>query len=188
MEITKIEDIKIVNTTKDDLDTIFWLFEQAMEMQGKNDYKVWDGIDKIALQKDIDEKVQYKIVNGDDILCIFSIQFNDPFIWRDRDRDDAIYLHRIVVNPNFRGQKQFQKVLDWAKQFARQNDLKFVRMDTWAENLKIIEYYKSYGFEFIENYKTRDTIELPIQNRNLNVALLEMELDDDRDLCSFQAI
>ena len=55
MEINNTEDIKIANTTKGDLDTIFWLFEQAMELQGKNGYKVWEGIDKIALQKDIDE-------------------------------------------------------------------------------------------------------------------------------------
>jgi hypothetical protein len=49
-------------------------------------------------------------------------------------------------------------------------------MDTWADNYKIIEYYKSFGFVFIENYKTPDTPELPIQNRNLNVALLELAL------------
>jgi ribosomal protein S18 acetylase RimI-like enzyme len=177
MDDNREEDIQIINTTKDDLNTISWLFEQAMELQGKNGYKVWEGIDKIALQKDIDERLQYKIVKGEDILCIFSVQHNDPFIWRDRDQDGAIYLHRIVVNPHFKGQKQFQKVLNWAEQFARQNNVRFVRMDTWADNLKIIDYYKSFGFEFIENYRTPNASELPIQNRNLTVALLEMKID-----------
>lgn len=93
------------------------------------------------------------------------------------DQNDAIDLHRIVVNPNFKGQRQFEKVLNWACQFARQNNLKFVRMDTWADNLKIIEYYKSFRFEFVENYKTTNAAELPIQNRNLNVTLLEMEVN-----------
>jgi ribosomal protein S18 acetylase RimI-like enzyme len=171
-------DHKIQQTTKEDLTKILWLFEQAMDLQGKNGYKVWEGIDKIALEKDIDVGLQYKIVRNNDILCIFSIQHNDPFIWRDRDRNDAIYLHRIVVNPNFKGQKQFQKVLNWSKQFAQRNNLKFIRMDTWAENQKIIEYYKSYGFQFVENYKTGNTEELPIQNRNLNVALLEIRLSN----------
>jgi ribosomal protein S18 acetylase RimI-like enzyme len=174
--MTKTDNFKIVNTTKEDLDKILWLFEQAMDLQGKNGYKVWSGIDKIALEKDIENGLQYKIVKDNDILCIFSIQHNDPFIWRDRDRDDAVYLHRIVVNPNFKGQRQFEKVLDWAKYFAREKNLKFVRMDTWADNEKIIDYYKSFGFEFIEYYRTTDASELPIQNRNLNVALLEMVL------------
>ena len=179
MQLNNSDDFKILNTTKDDLDTILWLFEQAINLQGKNGYKVWEGIDTIALVKDIDEKLQYKIVKGNNILCIFSIQYNDPFIWRDRDQNDAIYLHRIVVNSDFKGQKQFQKVLNWAKQFARQKSLRFVIMDTWADNEKIIDYYKSFGFEFIENYRTTDAPELPFQNRNLNVALLEMCLDDD---------
>ena len=46
-------------------------------------------------------------------------------------------------------------------------------MDTWADNLKIIDYYKSYGFRVIEDYKTSDSKELPEQHRNLNVTLLE---------------
>lgn len=176
MQTQNANDIQIVKTTKDDLNTILWLFEQAIALQGSNGYKVWDNIDKTGLEKDIDNGLQYKILKGKDMLCIFSIQYNDPFIWRSRDRNDAIYLHRIVVNPNFKGQRLFEKVLIWAKQFALQKGLEFVRMDTWADNEKIIDYYKSFGFEFIEYYKTPDTPELPTQNRNLNVALLEMPL------------
>ena len=176
---TDANDITIVNTSTDDLNIIFWLFEETKKLQGKNGYRVWDEIDNAALQKEISSKLQYKIVSGANILCIFSIQHNDPFIWREKDQDDAVYIHRIVVNPNFKGQKLFQRVLDWVKHFAIQNKLKFVRMDTWADNLKIIEYYKSFGFEFIETYHTSNAVELPIQNRNLNVALLQLEVDDN---------
>jgi hypothetical protein len=50
----KTDNFKIVNTTKKDLDKILWLFEQAMDLQGTNGYKVWGGIDKAALEKDIE--------------------------------------------------------------------------------------------------------------------------------------
>jgi ribosomal protein S18 acetylase RimI-like enzyme len=176
MQTGKTDDIQILNTTTGDLHAVQLLFKQAMELQGQMGYKVWDNIDTRALERDIENKLQFKIVKDNAILCIFSIQYSDPFIWRDRDLNDAIYLHRIVVNPSFKGQKQFQKVLDWAKQTAHDRHLRFVRMDTWADNQKIIDYYKTFGFEFIENYKTPDTPELPIQNRNLEVALLEMKL------------
>jgi len=49
-------------------------------------------------------------------------------------------------------------------------------MDTWAENTKLIGYYQKDGFQFIENYTTEDSTDLPIQHRNLNVALLELEV------------
>ena len=48
------------------------------------------------------------------------------------DRGDAIYLHRIVVNPEHKGKKQFKKVLDWAIDDAKAKNLSFVRMDTWG--------------------------------------------------------
>lgn len=168
------EDIKISNTTIDDFPVAHWLFEQAMKLQGQNGYIVWESLDKAGLENDIQNNLQYKIVSGNDILCIFSVQLNDPLVWRNHDKNDAIYLHRIVVNPNHKGKKQFEKVLNWAIHYVRQNNLKFIRMDTWADNEKLIDYYQSFGFKFIENYKTTNASELPIQNRNLNVALMEL--------------
>ena len=90
---------------------------------------------------------------------------------------NAIYLHRIVVNPSFKGQKQFKKTLKWTQEFAKKKELKYIRMDTWAENPNIINYYKSFGFKHIEDYTTPNTTELPEQHRNLKVALLELELE-----------
>jgi hypothetical protein len=69
-----------------------------------------------------------------------------------------------------------EKILNWIVEFANGNGLKYIRMDTWADNPNIIDYYKSYGFQFLENYTTPDIPELPDQHRNLKVALLEMKL------------
>ncbi|MGB3064153.1 GNAT family N-acetyltransferase [Sphingobacterium thalpophilum] len=110
------------------------------------------------------------------MLCLFSVQYADPHIWKEREQGDALYLHRIVVNPKFKGQKQFEKVLHWAREHAQESGFKFIRMDTWADNDRIINYYKSFGFEFIGNHTTGNEAELPIQNRNLKVALLQLEL------------
>ena len=171
-----LENVTITNTILEDYEKVLWLFDQVMVLQGTNGYKVWETIDKESLITEIKNKQQFKIVEDSEILCLFSIQLNDPFIWREKDQNDAIYLHRIAVNPNFKGKKTFQKVLAWAMQFANQNNLKFIRMDTWSDNFKLIDYYKSFGFQFIENYKTSSDSSLPLQNRNLEVALLQLEV------------
>lgn len=116
----------------------------------------------------------YKILNGELTLGIFSVCYSDPLIWREMENGDAIYLHRIVLNREIRDIKLFSLLLDWALKHARQKHLKKLRMDTWAENEKLINYYKSYGFRFVENYTTANTAALPVQHRNLNVALLEL--------------
>jgi|GEM_PF-559682 len=166
----------ITIATEDELQQIFLLFEEAIEFQKKNNYIGWKSYDKEFVKSDIQNQLLYKIIKDDKIACIFSICFKDDLIWREKEHGDAVYLHRIILNQNFKGEKLFKKVLEWAKVFAAERKLNYIRMDTWAENEKIISYYKSYGFSFIENYTTPGTDNLPEQHRNLNVALLELNL------------
>lgn len=104
------------------------------------------------------------------------MRYADKIIWRDLDTGNSIYLHRIVVNPACKGQRLFGKILDWAIEHSKQKGLSSIRMDTWAANPTIIEYYKSFGFMFIENFTTPDSEELPVHNRNLALTLLEYKL------------
>ena len=103
----------------------------------------------------------------------------DKIIWRTTDMGDAIYLHRIVVNPAFKGQKLFGLILEWSIKHAKQKGLDFIRMDTWAANPTIINYYKDFGFEFVENYTTPDSMELPQHNRKLPLTLLEYRVNTE---------
>lgn len=167
---------QIINTTKQDLEFIYSLFEKAIAYQKRKNYPAWNGFDKDVLVKDITQKQHYKIIIDNEIACVFSVLKTDPLIWGEREKGDAIYLHRIVVNPGYKGYRQFEKILKWSIDFAKQHKIKFIRMDTWAQNSNILEYYKSYGFNFLGNFKTPDTTDLPTQNRNLEVALLEYKL------------
>ncbi len=176
MSFQKSEFYQIENTSTKDLNFIYTLFEEAIIYIKKHNYIGWTTYDKNFIKQDINKKLQFKITNGNDIMCVFSICYSDVLIWREMEKGDAIYLHRIVVNPKFKGQKQFEKLLNWIVNFAKEKKLKYIRMDTWAENPNIIEYYKSYGFQFLENYTTPNTPELPEQHRNLKVALLEIKL------------
>lgn len=169
----------IINALPGDLPAIYRLFEEAIRFQKENNYIGWANYDKRFLQSDIQHSFLFKILNHDnDITCIFSICYSDELIWREKEKGDAVYLHRIVLNQKYKGERLFQTVLNWAIELARKRKLKFIRMDTWAENEKIIAYYKSYGFTFVENYTTPDIDHLPVQHRNLSVALLELNVQN----------
>ena len=107
---------------------------------------------------------------------VFSICSVDKIIWREYEKGDALYLHRIVVNPSFKGQKLFGTIIDWAIDHGKKKGIKNIRMDTWAANPTIINYYKSFGFNVVENYTTPDSVELPAHNRNLALTLLERRI------------
>jgi hypothetical protein len=167
---------KVENAAPEDLPFICHLFEQAISFQKSNNYTGWNKYDINFIKTDIENGLLFKMLQEQHIICIFSVCFNDHLIWRDKEKGDALYLHRIVLNREFAGSKAFEKVFDWVVRFAKRKRLQFIRMDTWADNAKIIEYYKSYGFRAVENYKTSDSRKLPEQHRNLNVTLLEYSL------------
>jgi ribosomal protein S18 acetylase RimI-like enzyme len=170
--------IEVINTERSDLEQIFGLFEHSIDYQERKGYPVWRNYDKNAIIKDIADKNQYKVVVGAKTAIVFSVRYSDKVIWRHLDTGNSIYLHRIVVNPEFKGQRLFGTILDWAIEHSKQKGLSSIRMDTWAANPTIIDYYKSFGFAFIENYTTPDSEELPVHNRNLALTLLEYKLAD----------
>lgn len=168
---------EVRNTETNDLAQIFELFEHSISYQELNGFPVWKNYDKNAIVRDIEERNQYKILVDSTMAIVFSVRYADKIIWRNLDDGNSIYLHRIVVNPAFKGQRLFGSILDWAIEHSRQKSLNSIRMDTWAANPKIINYYKGFGFTFVENFTTPDSEELPVHNRNLALTLLEYRLD-----------
>ena len=167
----------VVNTEMSDLALIFDLFEQSIIYQEKKGYPVWRNYDRNAIINDIENRNHYKVVVDLTIAIVFSVCYSDKIIWRHFDEGDSIYLHRIVVNPELKGQRLFGKILDWSISHCRQKRVTSIRMDTWAANPTIIDYYKAFGFTIIEDYTTPDTAELPVHNRNLALTLLEYKID-----------
>lgn len=166
----------IENTSLSDLPVIYQLFEDAITWQKQNHHIAWNGYDKEALSEEIKQQRQFKMVSKNTIMVVFSICYSDPIIWRHMDNNNAIYLHRIVVNQNFKGQRLFERILLWAKGNAAARNLSFVRMDTWGNNNAIIDYYKHYDFRLVEYYTTPDTPELSKPYRDLYLALLESSI------------
>lgn len=167
----------IINTEKSDLEFIYLLFEQAIAYQKSKNYPSWPGYDKEVLNHDIEHGLQYKLVETGEIAYIFSICYTDKIIWREKDDNDAVYLHRMVVNPKYKGARNFGKVLEWLKVHCKKQNRHFVRMDTWADNKSIVDYYRSFGFTIVEYFHTPDTDQLPLQQRNNKVVLLELQLE-----------
>ena len=168
--------VEVQNTEMVDLNDIYKLFDHSIIYQEKKGYPIWKNYDKNAIVRDIQNRNQYKILIDSIPAIVFSVCYADKLLWRDRDRLDAIYLHRIVVNPDYKGQQLFGKIMSWALGHALQKQLSYIRMDTWAANPTLIYYYEKFGFSFIENFTTPDSEELPVHNRNLALSLLEYKL------------
>ena len=169
--------MKIINSTDKDTQAIFNLYNEAVAFQKTKFNRHWQGFDTVMVEKEIQENRQWKIIdNENNILCIFATTYNDPFIWEDKDINPSIYLHRIVTNPLFRGKNYVFDIIEWAKSFGRQNNKKFIRMDTWADNEKLKEYYVKCGFNYLGITATLKSESLPKHYTGIRLSLFEIEI------------
>lgn len=139
----------IVNTVQKDLDMVFSLFDSSVAYQLKHQHNVWPRFNREFIETEIEEGRQFKILSDASVLGVFSVLYSDPVIWGDRDREPSVYLHRIAVNPLFKGGKLMPIIRDWAKDHARIKGKQFVRMDTWGDNASLRKYYIKCGFNYI---------------------------------------
>ncbi|MCB9252337.1 MAG: GNAT family N-acetyltransferase [Flavobacteriales bacterium] len=165
---------EILNTTPGDLDTVCQIFDAAIMYQKKNGYPQYLTNDRILIEELIKQKRHFKIMVDKRIACTFNYDLKDKAIWQERDKKNAVYLHRIITHPDFKGLKMMQYVLDWAMQFAIKHKLKHIRCDTWDNNDSLINYYKGFGFKIIDHITSPDSDEISINCRGNKVILLQI--------------
>jgi RimJ/RimL family protein N-acetyltransferase len=166
----------IKNSTANDIDEIFRLYAIATDFQ-KSKFRVhWPEFKRELIEMEITEERQWKMIIDGCIACIWATTFSDPQIWGERDCDPSVYIHRIATNPDFRGNDFVARIVEWAEQYARENNKEHIRMDTIGENRGLIEHYKKCGFKYLGYFKL-DTIEgLPEHYALADACLFERKI------------
>jgi ribosomal protein S18 acetylase RimI-like enzyme len=169
--------MEIVNATPNDVEVIFDLYAKAIEFQKTVFDKTWLGFDRGLVDTEIAEGRLWKIIEDGQVACIYSVAYADPVIWGENSHESAMYIHRIVTNPEFRGRGYVRTITDWAMDHARTNGLRFVRMDTWGDNQKLIDYYQSCGFTFLGLMTPAASATLPKHYNSIDLSLFEIDLE-----------
>lgn len=169
--------MQILNSSIEDIEAIFELYDAAISFQKTKFNKHWQGFERSLIETEIRENRQWKIIIDNKIACIFAITFEDALIWKEKSNEPAIYIHRIVTNPVFRGNNQVKIIIDWATEFCKSNDKQFIRMDTWGDNHKLIEYYQSCGFSFLGLTTLTKSNNLPKHYEGACLSLFEIKID-----------
>jgi hypothetical protein len=168
--------MQILNSSIEDIDLIFKLYDEAIVFQKTKFNKHWLGFEHSLVETEISENKQWKIVIDEQIACIFAITFDDDLIWGDKSNETAIYIHRIVTNQIFRGKYFVKIIIEWAKDFCKQHKKQFIRMDTWGDNESLITYYQSCGFEFLGLTTLNKSEGLPRHYEGACLSLFEIKV------------
>lgn len=165
----------IENSKIQDIDAIFDLYDEAIAFQKTVFEKAWEGFERSLITLEINENRQWKILVNGEIACIFATTFSDEEIWGKMNEQPSIFIHRIVTNSKFRGLNFMLKIIEWARSFCKKEGLEFIRIDTWGDNPKLLEYYQKCGFTFVDTIDVSGAKGLPIHYRG-PLARLEIKI------------
>lgn len=91
---------------------------------------------------------------GSEVAGLCSLQ-EEELAWETFD-GKALYLHRLTVRRSCSGQGLGAAILRQAENLAREKGKPFLRLDCWAGNEKLKEYYLKEGYSYKGNWREGD--------------------------------
>lgn len=168
--------MKIVLTEINDLDFCCELFDEAIAYQKRMGYPQYVSADREGQKNCILQQNHFKVVVNDQIAAVFNLQFSDSLIWRELDKGNSVYLHGVLINPAFKGNRIFGHIMDYSIAYALCYQRHEIRLDTWYDNPPLTSYYQTFGFSLLESYQIPDSSQIPLNCRGNKVALMEYRL------------
>ena len=62
--------------------------------------------------------------------------------WLTEDNKN-LYIHRLAVDPKFQKKGVGKSLMDFAEEYAKENDFNSIRLDTFSQNKRNNKFYKS---------------------------------------------
>ena len=94
----------------------------------------------------VDQGLYYIAEDDAGLIGVFRFQREDRFFWPEMQEADAAYLHKVAVPPARQGRDQAQRLLAAARDIARGQGLRFLRLDCIGGRPKLRAVYERFGF------------------------------------------
>lgn len=100
--------------------------------------------------------------------AVMVLQEKDEIFWPDALPDEAIYLHKLSVKNEHRGQNLSHHMMDWAVQYTRRQGRNYLRLDCDAARPKLNQIYQDFGFELVDRRIVADIYDTAFYQLNVN--------------------
>ncbi|KAF9425146.1 hypothetical protein BGZ94_007802 [Podila epigama] len=145
----------IRNTLPEELDLYIDILERAASWMEANNLRQWipGTFRQLEARNHIQTAIQnqnsYVVVHvaSGTIAAIFALNYEDPFdemLWAHYAKDwkDAIYVHRLVVEPEFQGQGIVPQILQFTEDLVGPKGKHYLRLDCRGNNPNLRKFYR----------------------------------------------
>ena len=137
-----------------DVDSIMDIIKSTVEEMKTYNNTQWDESYPQAKDfiKDIESEELYVEAEGKEIKGFICINYIEPKEYDDLNwvsNSKAMVIHRMAVNPKFRQQGIATKLMKHAEQLALDNNVVYLKTDTYSINTKMNSLFKKCGFNLV---------------------------------------
>jgi ribosomal protein S18 acetylase RimI-like enzyme len=84
-------------------------------------------------------------INGTIVISTFMDEEYLPIKWLTKNENN-IYIHRLAIHPSMQGKGYAQQLMDFAEQYAIDNNYRSIRLDTFSRNKRNQKFYELRGY------------------------------------------
>ena len=143
-------------STKSDVSKIMEIVKQAQEYFKKNNIDQWQNNypNDEVINNDINNGESYVMLDGDDIVATTVISFAKEKSYENIldgkwiTNGDYGVIHRIAVENAHKGKGLSHKIIKYAEEVCKQNNIHSIKVDTHEDNILMQSLLKKNGFEY----------------------------------------
>ncbi|WP_439152533.1 GNAT family N-acetyltransferase [Winogradskyella sp.] len=136
----------------DDIDAIMHMTKACAKVMISNGIYQWNEHypNSTAFINDIKRKELYVLeiddkLSGTIVISTFMDDEYIPIKWLTKNENN-IYIHRLAIHPNVQGEGYARKLMDFAEQYAIDNNYGSIRLDTFSQNKRNQKFYELRGY------------------------------------------
>lgn len=94
--------------------------------------------------------------SNDNFVGGFILLTKDNFFWPENTEDDSFYLHKLLVCNDFNGKGYGKLIINWIKEYGKNNGKKYLRLDYFKEKQGLNRFYADNEFYKVDEINYRD--------------------------------
>ncbi|WP_347175554.1 GNAT family N-acetyltransferase [Polaribacter sp. SLMDC-22] len=160
-ELVKIDQSKIEKGQLSNLEKLFQIYLNGkIDLENNGIYQWTDNYPTISIiENDLKKDVLYTLKNNGKIIGAINISEEQEteyeLIKWEFDNSKVLVIHRLVIDPKYQKKGYAQKLMEFAENFAKENNYTSIRLDAYSQNIRVIEFYKK------RNYFIRGNVNFP---------------------------
>ncbi|PEE44839.1 GNAT family N-acetyltransferase [Bacillus pseudomycoides] len=156
MYVNTLECYQIRTAHSDESTLIIHMLKEIAQWLKKKGINQWqyllEGGDDEEIIQAIKNKNTYIVLKDNEMIATFtlsSIQSEwDRHIFGEEIISNSLYLHRLAVIPKYMKRGIGKNILIWIQEHM-ENDKEYLKLDCVTNNIKLNNFYKNNGFEYV---------------------------------------